>query len=466
MIAVPTSSPATTMRTRDFRRPMFLAARRARSGLNPTTAATRTTPMTIAHADASGRAILPAPRLLDDLAVPHPQDPMGPCADDGVMRDEDERLALFPIQADEEVHDLGRRLRVQVPGRLVRPHDRGVVHESPSDRDALLLSRAELRGLVVRPSVEYHGRHEGERFPAGFLRGHPRDEERQLDVLHGVEDRQQVVRLEDETHAPRTVSALRVVVHRGQGDALDQDIARREIVESGEAIQQGRLSAAGRPHDRDHLAARDREVHPAERVDLDDPGVVHFVGVHSPDDRLGRHVAFSMSRGLFRVSLARFYSERAMNRFSVHVSSMPADVVSGSRRAARSASNAGRLSADISRSSRSYHPYDAANASSSVTSANRTRNVFVVASRLSKPPTPRALRTARGSPRAIASGSVRTSRTASRTCERSFDGARVPCFSSRARNAANDGFGSGGHSLKTNRPDGLRTRWPSWNTRA
>src|SRR5437867_5751755 len=148
MIAVPTSRPATTMRTRDFRRPMFRAARRARRGRNPMTTATRTTPMTIAHADASGRAILPAPRLLDDLAVPHAQDAVGPRADDGVVRHEDEGLPLFPIQADEEVHDLGRRLRVQVPGRLVRPDDRGIVHEGTGDRDALLLSRAELGRLV------------------------------------------------------------------------------------------------------------------------------------------------------------------------------------------------------------------------------------------------------------------------------------------------------------------------------
>src|SRR5213080_4812038 len=110
MIAVPTSSPATTIRTRDFRRPMFRAAKRARRGRSAMTAATRTTPMTIAHTDASGRAILPAPRLLDDLAVAHAQDPVGPRADDGVMGHEDERLALLPIQADKEVHDLGRRL--------------------------------------------------------------------------------------------------------------------------------------------------------------------------------------------------------------------------------------------------------------------------------------------------------------------------------------------------------------------
>src|SRR5213594_4154978 len=106
MTAVPTSKPATTMRTRDFRRPMFRAARRASNGRNPTTAATRRTPIRIAHADVSGRAILPAPRLLDDLAVPHAQDPVGPRADDSVVRHEDERLFLFAVQLNEEVHDL------------------------------------------------------------------------------------------------------------------------------------------------------------------------------------------------------------------------------------------------------------------------------------------------------------------------------------------------------------------------
>src|SRR2546421_12982319 len=102
MIAVPTSRPATTIRTRDFRRPMFLAARRASSGRNPTTAATRTIPMTIAHADASGRAMLPAPRLLDDLAVPHAQDPGRPRAHGGGLGHQGHGLPLRSIQAGDE----------------------------------------------------------------------------------------------------------------------------------------------------------------------------------------------------------------------------------------------------------------------------------------------------------------------------------------------------------------------------
>src|SRR5207244_9386441 len=114
MIAVPTSSPATTIRTRDFRRPMFRAAKRARRGRNATTAATRTTPMTIAHMEASGRAILPAPRLLDDLAVPHAQDPVGPRCDDSVVRHEDEPHFPLAVQVNGEVPDLRSRLRVQL----------------------------------------------------------------------------------------------------------------------------------------------------------------------------------------------------------------------------------------------------------------------------------------------------------------------------------------------------------------
>src|SRR5437867_12427771 len=102
MIAVPTSSPATTIRTRDFRRPMFRAAKRARRGRNATTAATRTTPMTIAHMEASGRAILPAPRLLVDFSVRHDKHPVRPRADDGVVRHEDERLFLFAVQLSED----------------------------------------------------------------------------------------------------------------------------------------------------------------------------------------------------------------------------------------------------------------------------------------------------------------------------------------------------------------------------
>ena len=91
-----------------------------------------------------------------------------------------------------------------------------------------------------------------------LLRADARDEQRQLDVLDRREDRHQVVELEDEAHPPRAVVGALAVGHRREGDALDQDLAAVDRVEAGEAVEQRRLAAAGRPHDRDHLAAARR----------------------------------------------------------------------------------------------------------------------------------------------------------------------------------------------------------------
>src|SRR5207249_11956108 len=113
------------------------------------TIATRT-----ARAARSATAIASGPPgLLDDLAVPRPEDALCPRAHDRVVGDEDERLALFAVQPDQQVHDLGRRLRVQGSGRFVGPHDGGIVHERPGDPHALLLPRAELGLFVFLPSV-------------------------------------------------------------------------------------------------------------------------------------------------------------------------------------------------------------------------------------------------------------------------------------------------------------------------
>src|SRR2546428_13757327 len=123
MIAVPTRRPATTIRTRDFRRPMLRAARRARSGRRPTTIAARMTPARMAHADQSGRAISSAPRLrlLDDLPVPHPQVPMAAQAAERVVRHALQGLPRLAVQAREEVLVLAPRLELGFPGRARGP---------------------------------------------------------------------------------------------------------------------------------------------------------------------------------------------------------------------------------------------------------------------------------------------------------------------------------------------------------
>src|SRR5256886_11713890 len=119
MTAVPTKRPRRTMTTRVVLRRMFRAASRASNGRAAIRMLTRTIPTTTTDTAISGRAMrLGAPRLFDDLSVPHPQDPMRSRAHDGVVRDEDERLPLLAVQPDQEIHDLSRRLRIEVAGRF------------------------------------------------------------------------------------------------------------------------------------------------------------------------------------------------------------------------------------------------------------------------------------------------------------------------------------------------------------
>ena len=183
----------------------------------------------------------------------------------------------------EELHDLRARVAVEVPGGFIRPHDRGTVREGARHSDPLLLTRTELRGLVASKVGEANSGQELPRSHAGVLRHDAGHQEGEFDVLRRAEDREQVVRLEDEAHPERAVLRLRPVAHPVQWDVLDVHLTLREVVEPAEAVQEGRLPAAGRPHHRDHLALSDLEVDAAEGVDPDGARVVHLVCAHRSD---------------------------------------------------------------------------------------------------------------------------------------------------------------------------------------
>ena len=71
----------------------------------------------------------------------------------GRVRHHDDRR---PLRVDllEEVHDLARHQRVEVPGRLVREDQARVAREDARDGDALLLAARELRGEVAQARGE------------------------------------------------------------------------------------------------------------------------------------------------------------------------------------------------------------------------------------------------------------------------------------------------------------------------
>lgn len=64
------------------------------------------------------------------------------------MCDHDDGLPLF-VESYQEVHNLSRRDRVEIPSRLICEDNLGIIHERTSDRHPLLLSSGELTREVI-----------------------------------------------------------------------------------------------------------------------------------------------------------------------------------------------------------------------------------------------------------------------------------------------------------------------------
>src|SRR6267143_2499193 len=250
MIAVPIRRPATTIATWVLRRKKLPTPIRRGNRFRPAQPRTaRDVPVTRIR---SVRSVSMDPSArrgsdgLQDHAVTHHDHPLRLVADRGVVGDDDESEALLLVQPLHQSDDVPRGLRVQVTGRFVREHDVGFVHEGPGDRDPLLLAAAQFGGLLHRHVLQADG-HEGrDGLLSSRLRVDSADEEGQFDVLDGPEDREQVVVLEDEPHLHRAEICLRVVVQGGEPLARDPYLAGREVVDAGEAVEEGCLAAARR----------------------------------------------------------------------------------------------------------------------------------------------------------------------------------------------------------------------------
>src|SRR5690242_19813020 len=91
--------------------------------------------------------------LVDDQAVAHMHDAVRGLREILVVRHDDDCRAVM-IQTLEERDDLGARLRVELPRRLVGEQERGMVGESARDGDALLLAARQLGWSMAHPSSE------------------------------------------------------------------------------------------------------------------------------------------------------------------------------------------------------------------------------------------------------------------------------------------------------------------------
>jgi hypothetical protein len=141
-----------------------------------------------------------------------------------------------------------------------------------------------------------------DRAPPCLFGSHPAQQQRQLDVLGRGEHRDQVEGLEDEPHGGGPVGRALGVGHREQVLAGDQHPAAVDVVQAGQAVQQGGLARSGWPHDRHHLALVDGEVQVDQGLHLDLPGAVHLADLLG-DEQRGTSVVGRARRGRLAVSL-------------------------------------------------------------------------------------------------------------------------------------------------------------------
>ena len=177
----------------------------------------------------------------------------------------------------EDLHDLLRRLRVEVARRLVGHDDVRVVDERPRDGDALALAARELIWQVVGTVLEADGLEEVH----GALRALPVADacvdERQGDVLERRDAREQVEVLEDEPDLLVARPREGIVVEAGDLLPVKLVGALRRAVEAAEDVHERRLARAGRPHQSGELALVDIRRDAVERGELLAADVIDFL---------------------------------------------------------------------------------------------------------------------------------------------------------------------------------------------
>ena len=165
-----------------------------------------------------------------------------------VVRDEHDRRPRFAVERLEQLDDARAGVAVEIAGRLVGEEDARRVGERARDGDALLLAAGELRREVIEPVAEPDAREQLARARAGAAVA--AQLERHLHVLERGERRDQLKALEDESNFLAAQPRALVLVHRGEVGVVEQHLAARRRVESGEQAEERRLAAARRPDDR------------------------------------------------------------------------------------------------------------------------------------------------------------------------------------------------------------------------
>ena len=160
-------------------------------------------------------------------------------------------------------HDIGG-VRIEIAGRLVGQHERRPVHQRARDRDALQFAAGKLTWHARLASGQPDFVEQRSRARVPLVRSDAEQHQRQRNVLHDRQVRQDVESLEHEAELRSSQQRARGVFEPRDVGAFDLDSAGLRAVESGDQVEQRRLAGTGFADDRDVFAAADVE---RERVE-------------------------------------------------------------------------------------------------------------------------------------------------------------------------------------------------------
>ncbi len=177
------------------------------------------------------------------------------------MRDHDHRRA-GRSDADEHVEHHGAGFLIEAAGRFVGNDESRPGDEGASNSDALLLATAELGWKAFGLPTEPHGTKGVEALlTATATRGRSIAElQGQLDILAGVQCRQEMEVLEDDADVAAPPTGEPIVRQLIDPHPVDDERARRRPIDAGDQGTERRLAGSRGPDDGDELAAVDLEV--------------------------------------------------------------------------------------------------------------------------------------------------------------------------------------------------------------
>ena len=201
--------------------------------------------------------------VLDNLAVFYVKGAVGFARDVEIMRNQHDSMTLV-VELFENAYHLRAGFGIQVARGLVGEDDGGVVDQRPRDSHPLLLTAGKLVWTAVQPMRQTH-RFQYFLSPLVAIRHFMTDVSKgQFDVVQHARTAQKIEALENETDF-FVAQHRQLVVRECLGvTAAEMISAGSGTIQKSQNMHQGRLAAAGRPHDRHHFTRVQGESYTAE----------------------------------------------------------------------------------------------------------------------------------------------------------------------------------------------------------